>query len=550
MLEIARDTSPPLPRSSGAGRRLTGVMAVAAALMWAAFPAAAATPAQRTLPVARLIANLEAYIKEHPTDAGAYNRLARVHVAVVLDHAASVQVETYSGEQMGVAERQDNQEATELLNHLYAAIRNFARAIELDPKDPLFQLNYGYFLEHAPDHTDCPAPLIADSAPTPAEEQKWAPLVRQLDSPAATDREAAQAQLKAAGADAFAVLREHRNDSNLQIRSLVLELLAGAPPLAAETAVATPAQKEKWDPLVRKLDSPAAADRDAAMAQLRAGGIDAVPVLLANLNTSSVQTHASVQELLHAIHKLAWQQQALDHYWQAYQFSFDTALQSMQKNGFQMVDLNAEAEVDYRALVKQIGLTDERRKNLATIDAGDKKLLQARAAARAENLPFLVPPGFSPVVFSLTAAQPLHALVDPAKSVHFDLDGDGYAERRMWVQPDTAILCWDPGCTGKITSGRQLFGNVSWWIFWDNGYQALDALDDNRDGVLTGNELTGLCVWRDANQNGVSDPGEVVPVVNLGIDSIAVRAPQTEDGCPANKLGIHFEDGRTLPTYD
>ncbi|MGH7143279.1 MAG: hypothetical protein ACREJ2_04005, partial [Planctomycetota bacterium] len=39
-------------------------------------------------------------------------------------------------------------------------------------------------------------------------------------------------------------------------------------------------------------------------------------------------------------------------------------------------------------------------------------------------------------------------------------------------------------------------------------------------------------------------------VVNLGIDSIAVRAPQTEDGCPANKLGIHFEDGRTLPTYD
>ena len=87
-------------------------------------------------------------------------------------------------------------------------------------------------------------------------------------------------------------------------------------------------------------------------------------------------------------------------------------------------------------------------------------------------------------------------------------------------------------------------------MFWEDGYQALDALDDNRDGVLSGDELRGLCVWRDANGNGVCDPGEVVPVQALGIESISVRATDSADGCPANVNGIRMRDGRVLPTYD
>jgi hypothetical protein len=40
--------------------------------------------------------------------------------------------------------------------------------------------------------------------------------------------------------------------------------------------------------------------------------------------------------------------------------------------------------------------------------------------------------------------------------------------------------------------GPQMFGNVSYWIFWRDGYAAFSALDDNGDGLLRGSESKGL----------------------------------------------------------
>jgi tetratricopeptide (TPR) repeat protein len=37
----------------------------------------------------------------------------------------------------------------------------------------------------------------------------------------------------------------------------------------------------------------------------------------------------------------------------------------------------------------------------------------------------------------------------------------------------------------------RLFGTVTWWMFWNDGDHALDALDDERDGRLRGAELHG-----------------------------------------------------------
>ena len=78
-----------------------------------------------------------------------------------------------------------------------------------------------------------------------------------------------------------------------------------------------------------------------------------------------------------------------------------------------------------------------------------------------------------------------------------DLAGSGQAQPYTWVQPDTGILVWDPWSEGRIRSGRQLFGSVTFHMFWSDGYRALDALDDNRDGELRGNELKGLAAWFD-----------------------------------------------------
>ena len=87
-------------------------------------------------------------------------------------------------------------------------------------------------------------------------------------------------------------------------------------------------------------------------------------------------------------------------------------------------------------------------------------------------------------------------------------------------------------------------------MFWRDGYEAMSALDDNHDGWLTGRELTGLGVWRDANGNGKSDPGEVVPVGRMGIVRLAVHPQGKREGAFLHENGVVLKSGKSLPTYD
>ncbi|WP_394795991.1 hypothetical protein [Armatimonas sp.] len=67
------------------------------------------------------------------------------------------------------------------------------------------------------------------------------------------------------------------------------------------------------------------------------------------------------------------------------------------------------------------------------------------------------------------AISRLSSLLAPSKRVRFDLDGTGREQKLSWVGPETAVQCWDPVGTGKISSGKQLFGSVTWWMFWRDG---------------------------------------------------------------------------------
>jgi hypothetical protein len=95
-----------------------------------------------------------------------------------------------------------------------------------------------------------------------------------------------------------------------------------------------------------------------------------------------------------------------------------------------------------------------------------------------------------------------------------------------------------------------LFGSVSWWLFFEDGYHALDALDDNRDGVLSGDELSGISVWFDRNSNGRSEPGEVLSAEQLQMVSVATRSWGRDGDCPVNRSGLTLANGRVLATYD
>ncbi len=156
----------------------------------------------------------------------------------------------------------------------------------------------------------------------------------------------------------------------------------------------------------------------------------------------------------------------------------------------------------------------------------------------------------TPILVPLTRDGALKELIDPVASVAFDLDGSGVQRRWGWITPKAAWLVSDPHRTGRITSGLQLFGNVTFWIFWRDGYEALASLDDNNDGVLKGAELEGLALWQDINSNGVSEPGEVRPLAEFGITALRCRSQVESAQGPWHPQGVEYGDGRTAPSYD
>jgi hypothetical protein len=158
--------------------------------------------------------------------------------------------------------------------------------------------------------------------------------------------------------------------------------------------------------------------------------------------------------------------------------------------------------------------------------------------------------GMTPILVPLADHLPLKDLVNPTAGVAFDLDGSGIARRWGWITPKAAWLVYDPTEQGKITSGLQLFGNVTFWVFWRNGYEALRALDDDGDGVLTGDELRGLALWQDRDSNGISAPDEVIPLAVAGVTALSTESVRHETGIPYSPSGVRFLDGSFRPTYD
>ncbi len=181
-------------------------------------------------------------------------------------------------------------------------------------------------------------------------------------------------------------------------------------------------------------------------------------------------------------------------------------------------------------------------------EADQKQLAQAKpTVAKFASLSM---DAVTPIVFSMQRVGQLADLLDKNHTVDFDLRGYGWQERWTWVKPELGLLVWDPAQTGRITSARQLFGGYTFQIFRDTGYEALAALDDNGDGVLSGSELEGISVWFDRNSDAKSSPDEVTPLRKLGVVSISAKAESFDGIHPMNARGITFQNGRVLPTWD
>ena len=162
------------------------------------------------------------------------------------------------------------------------------------------------------------------------------------------------------------------------------------------------------------------------------------------------------------------------------------------------------------------------------------------------------PRAITPIAVPLADDIPASAIVDPLARVRFDADGSALGRRWTWITPNAAWLVYDPRGSGRIDSALQLFGSVTFWLFWRNGYDAMQSLDDDASGELAGDELRSIGLWQDRNADGVSDACEVRSLASAGI--VALSYDHVDgDGSRFAAIaprGVRLSDGRTRPTYD
>lgn len=113
--------------------------------------------------------------------------------------------------------------------------------------------------------------------------------------------------------------------------------------------------------------------------------------------------------------------------------------------------------------------------------------------------------------------------------VRFDLDADGIEEETSWTAAGSgdAFLCWDRNENGKIDDGRELFGQATAMLDGgraETGYIPLGQLDrpdlgGNLDGFIGAEDAIydALCVWTDADRDGVSQPEEIRSLEAAGV---------------------------------
>ena len=162
-----------------------------------------------------------------------------------------------------------------------------------------------------------------------------------------------------------------------------------------------------------------------------------------------------------------------------------------------------------------------------------------------------------PVAIDLNGDGVQTVAVDDSNPIMFDHNGDGDRTGTGWISADDAWLVRDLNGNGVVDSGREMFGvgtvtrvqNGQEYTAPD-GFFALDTIDSNGDGVIDQSDASfaGLSVWRDANQDGVSQADEIQSLTAAGVSGISlnetvVRADQGNGNIIGAESIVDMADG-------
>jgi hypothetical protein len=138
-----------------------------------------------------------------------------------------------------------------------------------------------------------------------------------------------------------------------------------------------------------------------------------------------------------------------------------------------------------------------------------------------------------------TGTNSKYTLTSAEEGVLFDIDGDGVVERVAWTElgSDVAFLAIDRDGDGRITSGRELFGNHTLQGV-SNGFKALEQLAMAANSGRVGSSVNdsdpifqALLLWTDRDHDGISDPSELRPLTEVFAEiGLGYEDHQRKDG--------------------
>lgn len=141
-----------------------------------------------------------------------------------------------------------------------------------------------------------------------------------------------------------------------------------------------------------------------------------------------------------------------------------------------------------------------------------------------------------PLILDLDGGGITTSGINTDSPILFDQDGDGIKTASGWISSGEAIVVRDIDGNGTIDSGRELFGDSTLLTRGPkagqtavNGFEALSDLDLDINGVSDGkfdaNDVAYASVklWKDLNQDGISQAEELFTFDQLGVSSINVN---------------------------
>ena len=135
--------------------------------------------------------------------------------------------------------------------------------------------------------------------------------------------------------------------------------------------------------------------------------------------------------------------------------------------------------------------------------------------------------------------------------VLFDFNGNGIKTATQWVSSDDGLLVWDRNKNGKIDNGSELFGEDTPYVNLSepvtDGFTALRTIDSHPDGEINAkdSEWKNLRVWRDLNQDGEVQDGELFTLDELEITSLNLK-----DGLKKSSSNFTKNNGKKYKLAD